>query len=68
MQNSRIQKNNKSGCRGVHFMKKIKRWKAEIKANRVWRYLGVYKTKEDAIAVRKAAEAIYHREALAHAV
>ena len=46
--------NNKSGCTGVSYHARSKRWRAERVVNGVCHYLGTYKKKEDAIAARKA--------------
>jgi len=44
-------KDNKSGVTGVHFHKKSGRWVAEIGQ----KYIGLFATKDEAAAVRKAA-------------
>ena len=51
--------NNKSGCRGVGYDKSCKLWKAKIQYNRKLKYLGGFKTKEEAIKARKEAEQKY---------
>lgn len=48
--------NNTSGCTGVYWLKKIKKWQARITINDKTKSLGNYSNKHDAIAVRKAAE------------
>lgn len=48
--------NNSSGIRGVHFDKHHKVWKAQISRDKQKLNLGSFKTKEEAIAARKAAE------------
>ena len=64
--NDGLQKNNRSGCRGVHPLQ-TGRWHARIAVNKRVILLGVYATLEQAIAARKAAEQQYftgHPEAL----
>lgn len=58
-QNRGLQTNNTSGCKGVHWVKKDKRWIAQIKKDRKVVYLGQYKSKTDAIIARLNAEKIY---------
>lgn len=47
---------NKSGVTGVFWREDISRWSAYITDNRKRTYLGTFKTFEDAVVVRKAAE------------
>jgi hypothetical protein len=60
----RLNKNNSSGMRGVSLTKlsKKKPWKAQIMANRKQLHLGLFATKEEAIAARIAAEIKYYGE------
>lgn len=58
--NSKINKNNTSGCKGVIFYNKTNTWNARISLNNRRIFLGYFKTKEEAINARKAAEKIYH--------
>lgn len=59
MRNRRVQANNKSGFRGVH-QKKDGFWYAQIKIDGVQKYLGCYKTPQEASAVyEKEAEIQY---------
>ena len=58
-QNRGLQVNNTSGCKGVGWSKKDKRWIARIKVNKKDIYLGEYKSKEEAIASRLKAEKEY---------
>jgi len=60
--NSKIQTRNKSGCKGVHFVKRDQKWLARISANKKDVYLGLHTSLNAAIAARKAAEAKYHGE------
>ncbi len=57
-QNRSIQRNNKSGYRGVHWQARDQRWQAQIQVNGKIRHIGSYKTPEDAYAAycSKAAE------------
>lgn len=61
MQNKIIQKNNKSGFKGVSLAsKKYGGWVANIGFKGKQIYLGNFKNKEDAIKARKEAEELYH--------
>lgn len=51
---------NKSGYKGVYWMKSMQKWAAQIKANHESHYLGCYNTIEEAAMARKEAEKIYH--------
>lgn len=51
--------NNKSGVTGVYFSNKLKKWVAEIKANKIKIYLGSFNNIRDAESVRKLAEEKY---------
>lgn len=57
--NTKMHKHNTSGCMGVHFHTRDKKWTVRIKINRKYIHLGSYKTKEEAIKVRKDAEIKY---------
>ena len=57
--NQRIPSNNTSGVRGVCWHKETKKWRATIRVDDKFKYLGVFSEKSDAIAVRKAAEKKY---------
>jgi hypothetical protein len=59
-QNRGMQRNNTSGTKGVTYAKNRNRWMAFITANGQSKTLGYYKTKEEAAAVRKAAEERLH--------
>ena len=64
VQNSTNQKtpaNNTSGVKGVHWIKKKKRWQAQITNNGKQIRLGYFVNFDDAVEARKAAEQIYHR-------
>ena len=50
---------NKSGVPGVCFVNRDQLWLASITVNYKCIYLGMYRNKEDAIAARKQAEAVY---------
>ncbi len=55
-QNSKLQSNNISGIRGVHFNNERQKWVATIYKNKKLKSLGRYTTKQDAIKARKRAE------------
>jgi len=55
-QNMRRRKDNTSGATGVYFRDHIRKWVARIRANDKDNHLGVFETREDAIAARKEAE------------
>lgn len=54
--NMRLREDNTSGCAGVHWNKKDKRWQASLKTGVGRGYLGQYKSIDEAIKVRKKAE------------
>ena len=51
--------NNKSGVTGVSWMKSKQKWRATITVNYKSKHLGLFGSKDEAIQVRKAAEAEY---------
>lgn len=59
-QNRSLTPNNKNGCFGVR--KSKNRWQAIITSYGKKIFIGSFKTKEEAIAARKEAERIYHKE------
>ena len=58
--NQRRTKSNISGVTGVYWHKKAQKWTAQIKVDGRPCYLGLFASKEDAIAARKAAELEYN--------
>ena len=60
--NRKFQRNNTSGVTGVCWLKKRKRWVAQINFNGKAMWVGSYVNKEDAIQVRKEAEKKYFGE------
>lgn len=58
--NQKLHSNNTSGCSGVHWCKRTRRWKSVIRVNYRKIYLGVFIDKFDAICVRKSAEIKYN--------
>ena len=50
--NRRIMKNNKSGYVGVIWNKRDKKWRANIRINKILKQIGSFKTKEEAIQAR----------------
>jgi hypothetical protein len=57
--NHRKRLNNTSGFNGVYFIKQSNKWKAEIKVNDCYEYLGQFSNIDDAISARKAANIRY---------
>ena len=57
--NQSLSCNNTSGCIGVSWCKRNKKWRATIKANGKYMWLGYFKEKEDAIKAREEAEVKY---------
>ena len=54
-----LQRNNKSGFRGVYWNKQLGKWQAQIKVNGKRIHLGYFVDKQDAISARLAAEEKY---------
>ena len=59
-----MNKNNKSGVKGVSWSKKTKKWEAHIKFKKKKIHLGLYDHKQDAIKARKLAEEKYFEPVL----
>ncbi len=57
--NHRLNRINTSGACGVHWDACLKKWKAQIGFRGTQTHLGLFDNKEEAIAVRKAAEIKY---------
>ena len=60
--NKRINKNNTSGYKGVHFSNNYSKWCSTIKTNYKNIFLGHYKTKEEAVKAYDNAVKKYHGE------
>ena len=60
--NRSVNYNNKSGTTGVHWSNRYNRWIARIKIDGKIKYLGSYKSKEEAIEARRQAEIEYFGE------
>lgn len=60
--NRKMMSNNKSGVIGVHWDKRVKKWKAAIGLNRKTIVLGYYEDINEATRVRKEAEIKYFGE------
>ena len=54
-----LNRNNTSGAIGVCWHKRFKKWQAQIIVNKVYKYLGSFTNKEDAIKARREAEIKY---------
>ena len=50
--NQRIGKNNKSGYVGIYYYKKYNTWGADIRINKISKYIGTFKTLEEAVQAR----------------
>ena len=62
MNRSNLASNNTSGCTGVSWNAKEKKWCVQINYNGLYKYLGLFTNKEEAIKVRKEAEIKYFGE------
>lgn len=60
--NRDLQKNNVSGCSGVCWSKRCKKWQVQVGINGRNIYLGMYEDKELADLVSVEAKSKYHRE------
>ena len=60
--NHKVSKANTSGCVGVTFSNKDKRWCATIQENGNYHYLGYFENFDDAVKARKEAEEMYFGE------
>jgi hypothetical protein len=54
--NAKKRLDNQSGVTGVHFHKKSNKWTAQIQIHNKGIHIGLFCTKDDAIAARKQAE------------
>lgn len=55
-QNSKLRIDNRSGITGVHFSKRMKKWVAQISKKGKRKYLGDYKSFDNAVCARLAGE------------
>lgn len=60
--NAKMNCNNTSGYKGIYWVEKLHKWRAEIKINYVKKNLGVFSEITDAIDARKKAEIKYFGE------
>lgn len=54
--NCKIYKNNTSGCKGVVWMERLKKWQVMLYYKKQRIYLGIYEDYDEAVRVRKEAE------------
>ena len=59
-QNKKMQRNNTSGCIGVTWNRRKKKWQAQINADGRRNYLGYFDIFDDAVAARKEAKLTLH--------
>jgi hypothetical protein len=59
-ENRRVTHNQTSGVKGVTYMRKIRKWKAQVYTKGTNYYLGVFSTIEEAEAAYKAAALVLH--------
>lgn len=60
MQNRNKQKNNTSGFKGVSWSKNAKKWRATIRSEGIWKFLGNFNTKQEAaLAYNNAANSMH---------
>lgn len=60
--NSKINNNNTSGIKGIHWIKSRNKWQVRININGKRKHLGYFKSLEDAAIVRITAEKIHYNE------
>jgi len=57
-----MNKNNKSGFKGVYFFRPTKKWQSQIKSDTKRIHLGYFNSKEEAAEAYNRAALIHHRE------
>lgn len=60
--NTKKQKRNKSGFKGVGWAKRNQKWQAYIGIDRKFIHLGYFNSKEEAAAARKSAAILLHKD------
>jgi len=60
--NKKIQSNNTSGCSGVSYCNRSKKWIVAIKINKRNKHIGYYNNFDEAVKIRKEQEEIYYKE------
>lgn len=65
-QNRRIDSNNTSGVKGVHWHKQLKKWTASIRIDGRLKHLGVFSSIDMATVARRAAAEKHHGEFVNH--
>lgn len=56
VRNSRLRKDNKYGCPGIHWLKNKSQYRVEMVTDGVHQHIGYYDTLEEAVAARQEAE------------
>ena len=64
--NRKLNKNNKSNCKGVHWAKALKKWQVIIWIEGKPKYFGIFEDKEQAVLVAKEARLKYHGDFANH--
>lgn len=62
LKNQVLNRANTSGCKGVHFFKRLGLWQTYITVNKKRISLGYYKDFNEAVTARRNAEKLYFRE------
>ena len=57
--NCGVRTDNKSGCKGVSWLERLKKWQVNIQFQKQNHYIGVFENFEDAVKARKEAEIKY---------
>jgi len=64
LESKKLRTDNKSGVRGVFYIARRDKWRAEIRFQGKTHHLGIFRTKEEAVAARTEAESRLHQPAI----